>query len=423
MTFTDLKRTYNEKLPMDILGIIWEDCLEQDGPGYPMETFLLVCKAWTMMALALPSLWSNYNVEIRSTLDLEFWIPCIGRRLRRCSPDTLLDIQIFDTWEAVRNGIKLSQKIRGASLLSQITGTQGEIARRWRRLSVMGSREDGDLIRFLCFPTPLLEDFYVYGIISQQPILPETPILRRFHVGSLVVPSFPDLHNVTDIYIDLGSAAGCFDSQAVARATNLKHLFVDSWSPYTLSGHFPQLQTLSLTGYLVIEDGRDNTLCYPIREVSAPKLEKVKLLFDRGLDYIEVVQCAGIHVENLKEAYIGWKFRVEDDVEEHLEGLEQFLKAAINLQVLAIRGEAAAAIIFKLLCDRCVGLFQHRPLTLRLFDGDQLLHEEELGQGDQRLASINRFTEYVEEFGELQGCLVEATWKDVFTHIDGALHF
>ena len=111
MKFTDLTRSYNEKLPLDILGIIWEDCLEMDGPSSPMETFLLVCKAWTTMALALPSLWSDYDIIIESIRDLEFWIPCIGRRLLRCSLETPLDIQIFHTWNAARNGIKMSQKI------------------------------------------------------------------------------------------------------------------------------------------------------------------------------------------------------------------------------------------------------------------------------------------------------------------------
>jgi hypothetical protein len=423
MAFTDLTRTYNEKLPLDILVIIWEDCLGMDGPSFPMETFLLVCKAWTTMALALPSLWSEYDISIESIRDLEFWIPCVGRRLLRCSHETLLDIHIFHRWSPAHNGINMSQEIRGVSLLSQLTGTQGEIARRWRRLGVTGSEIDSDLIRFLYFPTPLLEEFYAYGIISQQPILPETPILQTFHVGSLVVPSFPDLHNATDISIQLTSAADCFDSQAIARATKLKHLCIHSWCPYTLSGHFPQLQNLSLTGYLATEHERDKIICSSIREFSAPKLQEIELLFERGLDYIEVVQCAGIYMETLKEAYIGWPFRVEDEVEEHLEGLEQFLKAAVNLDVLSIRSESVASVIFKLLCDRCVDLFQHRPLMLRLFDAEELLHEAELGRGDQRFASINRFTECVEEFKELQGCLAEAAWRDVFIHVERALQY
>lgn len=423
---------HSYKLPIDILSIIFQECLEEDSPEYPMEIFLAVCRGWREAALLLPCIWSIYNIEIGSSADLKFWTAFIPRRLSRCNPDTLLDIEVIEkrsydgSWS--RANITASDIALGNSLLLSLAGEQGEIAQRWRSFIYNDYTLFIDhktiFSRVLSFPTPKLEIFEAYHVESAVPILPETPALRHFHINTWKCPSFPDLRNATDMSL---SGPVSIDGRAISLATQLRHLVVELGNlyAYDIFGNFPELKTLHWIGYTIMTDRYTQLQRCLIQDFSAPNLEEVKLLFGRGIDYITFIQCPGIYPEKLKRACIGWKYRVEDDIYDHLEGIEQFLRSVKSLKVLEIEGDAAAAVVLKLLCDNCDDLFcQSPPLQLRLLSREELIHEAELGQGeDERRASINRFTEDMEEFGTLQGCLADSDWDEIIEHIDAALHF
>ncbi|KIM29578.1 hypothetical protein M408DRAFT_22908 [Serendipita vermifera MAFF 305830] len=178
---------------------------------------------------------------------------------------------------------------------------------------------------------------------------------------------------------------------------------IHNWVEFKLAGTYTRLRSLAIEGVI-------SKQC--LEAFSAPNLTSLDLYVDKARDYFSVVSCKGIDLRTLKNATIGWIYRIEDDtVAEFLVGIREFLMAAPNLEKLVLLNTGSAALVLKLLTDDCISLYQSHPLWIVLDDD-----EMELGRGDNRSPSVALFREET-------GCIPDCSWEDVFLHLAGALEF
>lgn len=393
--------TTAQNLPHDVLCIIFQYYAKDDRPSEPLEALLLVCKSWYNAALSHGILWSILGINIETPEDVEYWTSCVKRRLARCSVDTLIDVEVDSTYTVKRIKTPVFFEACGRLLIA-LAGDSGEIARRWRRFAPNDAfmfLPPRMMARCLSFPTPNLQELELDYLRGDFTILPDTSSLETCYIRHLAISSFPNLSSVTNLTIDVDKP----DEEALSLAVNVVDLNIRNWTPFDLGGTYSRLETLRIEGKLT-----SNCL----KSFSAPKLHNLTLAVDRGCDYSRVVACSGIDMKMLKRVNIGWPYRIEDDtVEEYLCGVRHFLTAAINLEVLDLDCATIASLVLKLLTSDCEWLYQSHVLRITLEE-----EEMELGQGENRLASVN-------EFREKTGCMPDADWSDIYKRLAGALEF
>jgi hypothetical protein len=184
------------ELPFDILFQIFVDYAFTETIACPLETILLVCRSWNQAALSHPRLWSSFTIECG---DLWYWVSCTPRRLSRCPPHCLFDIELDMAGNMIFNGKRsrgneLDFSLHQETILSLLTGPHGELALRWRKLQVIepGDRffhglEESALASFLVHPTPNLQEVALEGLLSS--FLPRRRLEYSQHSTSTFRPS------------------------------------------------------------------------------------------------------------------------------------------------------------------------------------------------------------------------------------------
>ena len=390
-----------ENLPHDVLCIIFEYYAESDSPSEPLEALLLVCRSWSNAALSHGILWSTFDIEIDTVNDPAYWTSCVKRRLARCSVDTLIDVETQTSYDMKTTESPPFYEACERLLLA-LTGDSGEIARRWRCFlpnDAFMFLPPETLAHCLSFPTPNLQEFGLDWLKGDFTILPDTSSLKTLYLRRVTISSFPDLSNVTTLQVDVDK----LDEKALAFAPKVVNLNIRQWVPFKLNGTYTQMETLEIEGTITEE-------CLEL--FSAPKLSTVTLAVDRGSDYSNVVACKGIDMKNLKQANIGWPYRIEDDtVAKYVDGVRHFLAAAVNLELLVLEDIDIASLVLKLLTSDCEQLYQSHVLRIILEE-----EEMELGQGEDRLPSVNKLRERT-------GSLPDTDWHGIYEYLAIALQF
>jgi hypothetical protein len=373
------------KLPFDILCIIFEQYAKFDDRFTPLETLLLVSKSWHNTALHERRLWSSFEIHIRHIEDLDYWNACVTRRLNRCPPPVLFDIHV-----CIESSYGLPYTRACDTLLMQLAGESGEVARRWRRFVLNDPSfyiPESVLKRCLSFPTPNLEDIRLeyYYVQGGSAFLPDTSSLRIFHLTGHEIPILPNLANTTDLSICVGGVWGEFNEQAIAKATNLVTMKIDTMSPFKLTATYKQLRTLKLEG--VLYKGS-------LSAFSAPTLTNLMLALVAGNNFHDLMSCKGINFGTLRKVYIryGSDHGLDHEIPEYLGGVLQLLTAAINLELLVFEHKRIAHSIFKLLANDCQWLNQRHNLRVILYEGpmecDVELQEDRVANMDQVMKGI-----------------------------------
>jgi F-box-like len=327
----------NERLPFNILFQIFEYYADTETYSQPPETLLLICKYWSQAACNYPHLWHRFTIN---TDDLQTWCSRIPLRLSRCSPNSLLDINILVTPAPMDRADTVSLCLHAIGLLA---GADGKGSQRWRRFSLEDPSDvlsrQPRLAWLLSFPTPKLEEICLDGMISSMPIFPATPSLRTFKANNISLPILPDLSTVTDASMDADAAA----RYQFENVSNLLGLGITKPNAaYTLTNVYPRLTRLSLVSG-ISSNGLDR--------FSAPKLTHLSISFDTGREFLALLSCKGLPLHQIEEVHIGSEFpRTNKPYHvRYRNGLSRFLRALGTIRVMVLLEPFIADIVLDIL--------------------------------------------------------------------------
>ncbi|KIM27817.1 hypothetical protein M408DRAFT_24184 [Serendipita vermifera MAFF 305830] len=406
---TPFKSGSANKLPFDILAEIFKKYLLGETPEHPVEILLLVCKSWSQAALDTTCLWSTFRIYS----NLGFWASCIPHRLARGRQDAFLDIRI-----RVGGSSTMQQKMDEGqgketedfnvlytaykSILCSLTGSQGEVAHRWRLFSLenhyessSGWKEPSDLGKHLSFPTPHLTALYLQGITLPCGIIPESPVLNTFVALNVKVSAFPDLSAATFVHIH---SCKNFNS-ALVDATQLMTLSIELSSPDKLKALYPSLHTLELSG-CTESDAFDG--------FSAPSLRSLTIHILLPHTLWAITSCNGLPINRIEYLELSFGYLMFNPIS-YTDDLRRFLSAATNLRILKLWGTLASALALKLLTNECQSLGQGRDLNLHLGP-----NEYTLKAGEDRSIFTEKQLKKISD--ELCG-----SWEQAFKFLDNYL--
>ncbi|KAG8836187.1 hypothetical protein FRC17_009530 [Serendipita sp. 399] len=402
-----------DALPNELLNAIFEhlfcDTEEEYDTISPVDKLLLVCKRWHYLALANTMLWSRIEIIIRDSQEIEPRTAYAASRIQRSGSLQLLDITLETIGNAGTPENTASLDMAMNLLLETLSGPHGEISIRWKSLDASIGRsfaKEERICQFLSFPTPSLNSLSLSGVESSgSHILPYTPSLQFLYLGFCALARYPSTRNVTHLQLST-SRNSSWDMRAIAEASLLQELGLDSWYEYTLMpAQYPSLRSLYLRGRIIAG-------C--IRDIVAPNLKELTVLVDDGEGYAHVAECPGIDLGRLDYAQIGWPHYIENaSIEMYLQPVRNFLNLATGLKTLEFEDKPMATLVFKLLTTDCQHLFQEHVLTLRLDD-----ESVELGHGERRLETLNDLRRRVQ-------CSPpdDATWEDIYRELASCLDF
>lgn len=203
---------FQSMLPLDILRLVFVEYGQQETLQHPLETLLLVCKAWTRLCLESPLIWSMFNIVLSTGSEAKQWVSLVPRRLAKGGPTVPLYITIvnerrkshrnrdeegelrrvvcptltMDIDPSPDKECHCSSEISDAisSILQILSGPNGDLCSRWTvlQLHLHLSAHQADFLKSLVYPTPNLRELTIQGISNAlsayDSIFPSTPNLR-----------------------------------------------------------------------------------------------------------------------------------------------------------------------------------------------------------------------------------------------------
>lgn len=359
-----LQPVHNDTLPFDVLGDIFSHYALEETFRYPLETLLLVCRAWADAALGHRALWSQLNIYLGHYPTCRSWDVRLPLRLERAGPETPLDIDIrtylamprfTQTQEDVQNDILFDYMpcnpygrlckcptIARASAhraLERITGASGKFCARWRSLKLnLGHREDGirgteRVAINLSYPTPLLTTLALNNVQFDDDIslhiFPYIPLLRNITVVDCHLPSLPPVGDVRVAVIGWKENLEDFqDLSAFSQAVHVHklHLNVPFGAGICIPDQLLELWDLHITG-----DNFPHDLYY--REM--PLLSKLTLEYQHQPLLSHILNLKGLAPPNLRHVTLRWQPPLDlksEHIRENATSLQRLLSLARNLQ-------------------------------------------------------------------------------------------
>ncbi|KAG8805450.1 hypothetical protein FRC17_005505, partial [Serendipita sp. 399] len=252
----------NGRLPFELLGHAFRYYLEGESPLYPLETLLLVCKAWNEAALGHHSLWATYRINLGDEKYTNLWLRRLPIRLHRAGAWTPFHIDIYFVdlstrryggFGYARDRIDVARS-NTPPLLLLLAGESGVLCARWKSLRLI---IDSDSIQFtahelaaLTYPMPSLTSLHlrIHAIASDQKLFPELPSVRTLFLRDCNMACLPDMSNAREIYLDNVLCAN--NNQArygLRNAPHVQYLHINgNGSSIAHSRVCPNLRTLYL---------------------------------------------------------------------------------------------------------------------------------------------------------------------------------
>ncbi|KAG8775223.1 hypothetical protein FS842_008779 [Serendipita sp. 407] len=291
----------NGRLPFDVLIHVFDYYSEHETTVQPLETLLLVCKAWNKAACERPSLWTTYKIRLGDKKTTKRWLSRIHLRLERSGSHTPLHIDITsppdkllvkDSWFLGLSDMKTN--IRGSvdsysalKLLEILAGKGGSLCSRWESLRLLlapgfriGMGEER-IILPLTYPMPALKLLHLslrcqysewVSPSMKRVLFPELPSLDSIILGHFYLENYPDMSHAREITLHKGrSLRGRAPQNGLCNAPNVEALSI-FFSPFFLDLHniYPTLRRLILTG---------PKLHYGLWAISMPRLEELSLRY------------------------------------------------------------------------------------------------------------------------------------------------
>ncbi|KAG8753760.1 hypothetical protein FRC14_005754 [Serendipita sp. 396] len=295
----------NGRLPYEVLIQVFDYYLEHETALYPIETLLLVCKAWSEAASGRPSLWATYRIKVGDETITKLWVHRLPLRLRQSGSHIPLYIDITsppnnlpdnDSWfsSPIFTGaviIRNADYLHTLKLLEILAGKDGRLCSRWKSLRLLLASalriEDGaeELIYPLTYPMPALQSLHLtlrcrysgsVPLNKRRVLFPELPSLESITLATFHMENYPDMSHARRITFHRGYALeGGIRRRGLFNAPNVEILsiFHDGFG-FNLPDVYPTLRKLILTG---------PKLGFGLETVSMPCLEELIIQYSKHM--------------------------------------------------------------------------------------------------------------------------------------------
>ncbi|KAG8754521.1 hypothetical protein FRC14_004996 [Serendipita sp. 396] len=266
----------NGRLPFEVLAQVFNYYLEHETAAQPLETLLLVCKAWNEAACGRPSLWATYKIRLEEERTKKRWLYRLPLRLRRSGSHTPLHIDIASPENPpdlpFHNSVSINDNMQRSidsyyalELLNILAGNNGSLCARWKslrlllafRLRIESGKED--TILPLTYSMPALKSLHLslycrYSELVPQfkrrELFPELPFLEFITLEPFHLENYPDMSHARNITFHSGWALeGRRPQKGLYNAPYVEVLsifFSDFF--FALPEVYPLLRKLFLTG-------------------------------------------------------------------------------------------------------------------------------------------------------------------------------
>jgi len=202
-------------LPFETLGVIFSHYAEEETFQRPLETLLLVCRAWNEAAVGHRTLWNNFKIHLGHGHISYVWSVRVSMRMARCGDNIPLYIELHTIPEgqdlALGNGDdseysyvyldrqscgyrSITGECRCANIAAEcayqalrvLAGPNGEHCARWRLLKLhLNFVADRKVASALCDRTPNLTYLELHGLR-----------LEKRDLDLVVLPSMSEIKEV-----------------------------------------------------------------------------------------------------------------------------------------------------------------------------------------------------------------------------------
>ncbi|PVG01187.1 hypothetical protein CPB86DRAFT_781763 [Serendipita vermifera] len=326
----------NDKLPFEILFIIFDHYSEWDGPIDPLEKLLWICKSWSSAAKEHKTLWASFHIQTFAKKSLHFWSLRMSDRINRCGGTTLLDLSFQYLRDMPTEGKQVDLNLQVTKLL--IGENSSPVA--------LGSS-------FVSTHTPNFRDFQAGSLVLTEPILPFAPLLEHFAVSECSFELSSTLKQLRTLEGDLAQIRNLDASLYCNRITCLRLVYCDIsfHSPF----HFPLLAELSLEGPLE-EDF--------LEWFSAPRLLTLKIRVDTPWDVMGLAGCEGIVFHQLIMLHLDCEALYDPECTTTITGLSAIIRASTNVDRFRVVGYLALRILLLSLQEAFDSGLQRRMCTI-----------------------------------------------------------
>lgn len=311
--------TINERVPSDILYIIFSYFGEEETPESPLEILLFVCRTWYNVALRHRQIWAKVNVMLKDRASAILWSRRIARRMERLEPSGSASTPCPIFFEMrVDEAVALHSRCRirrckiclDASTIKKQTerilravlggNGSGSLCAGWREIKL--SHLQISCLPFFAYPTPQLITLQLDAVRYRPrnvPFLPSVPSLREFHINFCGLPYLPNISNVVKVHIganfDARNQIDNIDLHGLLDVKKAEHLELNigivPW--YSLPINLSYLVHLHLAGLLLPNN---------ILVIQFPCLRELSTqLEDFGYEHVEeLLECNGVPFDRLE---------------------------------------------------------------------------------------------------------------------------
>jgi hypothetical protein len=354
----------NNRLPIEVLWVIFDMYSAWDGIEDPLEKLLHICKNWSNAAQQHKALWSSFAIVLSSERNLRFWSSCVANRLAICGEDTFLDIKIKMEITSLGKNTKQEWQTQIMKISRSLIGADGSLVKQWRRLRLSHLFSEFGTIwnEALALPTPNLRSFEACDLFLDQPILPYAPLLEEF---TAVCSSGFGLSGPFDKLRIITLNAWISNLEIALRSQSLTTLSLrDFVDPIQFPSTLPALKVLSLNKEIKFEI---------LEHFSAPKLNtlilRLRPTYSWNPEYL--TQCAGINLGGLKKLAI--QFYLSGDacdthtIERGILGLKDIVHAATNVDSFIAYDALAISILILCFQENLHSGTRSRGCTIKVY--------------------------------------------------------
>ncbi|KAG8752233.1 hypothetical protein FRC14_007224 [Serendipita sp. 396] len=336
----------NGRLPSEILSLLFEHYLDEESPFHPVETLLLVCKAWNRTAAHHWPIWATYRITLGTRHITKLWLRRIPPRLKRSGSEHPLHIDIryaedprCHNHSSEMSSPRLDVKENVPRLLETFAGKNGANCRRWKLLRLtIDSRET---IPFgfpfiksmkhsldpLTYPMPLLTSLHLRLCAgSGATLFPSLPSVQSIILDNCCMPHYPDMSSAKEVHVLKGRFGEDTDPDPSFDAPRVEYLRLGS-SVYDIVRpcQYPSLSTLCIDGHRWIMG---------LEKAYMPRLENLHIRFDTAQTVFGAHRLSNLN--QIHELHLFGRFFGGFATDEVHVAVSRLLDACTDLRILCI---------------------------------------------------------------------------------------
>ncbi|PVG00909.1 hypothetical protein CPB86DRAFT_782157 [Serendipita vermifera] len=316
-----LTRTLNEKLPYDILKMIFDVYSQWDGIDNPLEKLLCICRHWSIATTQHKTLWTSFRISSSSLKDLQFWYSRISRRIELTGHDAFIDLHMrYEQREEESNSARMDKRELFRQLLTTLIGQERCLIKRWRTVHLESTERSHRWLwnQALSYPTPNLTSLTIVRMEYSVPILPFAPHLHQLVAAHSSFKLCCRLPQLKSLIIANPKKKTIIDAEGITllKLTSIRE-------PVQLPSNLPALRELFLAGHF-------NSKI--VSQVSVPRLQRMRLnLFGGMYDRLFEI-CREIDLERLDTLQLASLDTYKDRFKLAARSIKKVVQAAKNVR-------------------------------------------------------------------------------------------